>query len=153
MIRFLAPLLALLVACGAGGSAMSATTVELDVYSGRPNPSWTLSRDDAARFERTVGALPPAPPGVWANPLGYRGFVVTGPDGSVVRVHAGAVQISEGGSLTDRADPDQALERWLLSTGGAAIDPPARDAARRALGPWGADRRACQVAASPLPQG
>ena len=50
--------------------------VTLDVFSGRPNPSWELPDHDAdsvvERFAaRATPAAPPAPPR-----LGYRGYVV-----------------------------------------------------------------------------
>jgi hypothetical protein len=52
--------------------------VELDIFSGRPNPTWELD-EQAARTLRElhqelwgVDERPPEPPG-----LGYRGFVYT----------------------------------------------------------------------------
>lgn len=76
--------------------------IELDVFSGRPNPSWTLDDDAAAELLARLGDAPrPPPPGH----LGYRGFLVHRSDvPSTVHVHG-----------------DQALERWLLASGGAHV--------------------------------
>jgi hypothetical protein len=90
--------------------------VELDVFSGMPNPTWTLSRADAALFAERLSALLPGALREQDNPLGYRGLVVdTGAE--VVRVHRGSARISRGGSLVVLADPGRSLERWLFSTG------------------------------------
>jgi hypothetical protein len=92
------------------------TEVELDVYSGMPNPTWTLSAADAALLAEKLDALPPAAPRELGNPLGYRGLVVdTGAE--VVRVHRGTAQVSRAGSIVVRADPGRSFERWLISTG------------------------------------
>jgi hypothetical protein len=56
-----------------------AITIELDVFSGRPNPTWTLTPVQAQELLRVLDAirrdgrkrLPCEPPG-----LGYRGFHV-----------------------------------------------------------------------------
>jgi hypothetical protein len=51
--------------------------IELDVYSGRPNPTFQLSPEAGAELAQKLRSLPasqrePPEPG-----LGYRGFVVT----------------------------------------------------------------------------
>jgi hypothetical protein len=84
--------------------------VELDVFSGRPNPRWELDRQTTSALQRLLrrlkrtAARPPEPPG-----LGYRGFVWM--DGSdVVRAYRGYVR-------TPRAvygDPSMAVEKLLL---------------------------------------
>jgi hypothetical protein len=85
--------------------------VELDVFSGRENPQWSLDPDAEARVGELLERLgppgaPPEPPG-----LGYRGFVVSGSAG-VYRVYRGHV-LTPGGH---RSDPARALEGLLLST-------------------------------------
>ena len=87
------------------------TTVELDVYSGRVNPSWELPAEDSRELARRLAGLataatPPAEPG-----LGYRGFVISSP-GRSVRVYQGVVSVSEGGATHHYRDSGQ-LERWL----------------------------------------
>ncbi len=56
--------------------------VELDIFSGRPNPHWTLGSEQADKLQSQLRELVPVrelvptelpePPG-----LGYRGFVIT----------------------------------------------------------------------------
>jgi hypothetical protein len=108
--------------------------VELDVYSGRPNPTWSLTTVDAARLDREADALPVAPVRGWSNGLGYRGFVVTRENQTILRVQDGTVELTAGGVVSYRVDVDRALERWLLSTGRDTIDVPALAAARQAIG-------------------
>lgn len=50
--------------------------VEIDVFSGRPNPRWKLSRSEVIELQNRIKALrqPTAAPPVPA--LGFRGFVV-----------------------------------------------------------------------------
>jgi hypothetical protein len=84
--------------------------VELDVFSGRPNPRWELDEPAADELRRLLrrltvaAATPPEPPG-----LGYRGFVVTD-DGREFRVHNGYVS----GSGVLRVDPARSVEQFLL---------------------------------------
>ena len=100
--------------------------VELDVYSGRPNPSWQLPPAEAAEFAARLAALPKdasrAPP---APDLGYRGLttrVGAGPRGRVIAVARGTVTVSAGAAPTQYRDDGRALERWLLSTGRGHVD-------------------------------
>jgi len=84
--------------------------VELDVFSGRPNPRWALDghasqqlRELAKRLTSTRQA-PADPPG-----LGYRGFVYSDA--------AGRARVYKGLVATDRgtfADPAFSIERFLL---------------------------------------
>jgi hypothetical protein len=86
--------------------------VELDVFSGRPNPRWELDEKSAATVTRLQSSLhlarraPPDPPA-----LGYRGFKCDGPAGSVL-VYSGYVHTQTG----ILADPLFGVERFLLGT-------------------------------------
>ncbi len=69
-----------------GAAAAPKVVVEVDVFSGAPNPQWTLDANSEARLETLVSHLAPAPGGTApsAPGLGFRGFVVRGLDmGSV----------------------------------------------------------------------
>src|SRR5690349_428791 len=97
-----------------------ALIVTLDVYSGRPNPQWTLAPAESTEFQRRLAALHPlagdaAEP---AAPLGYRGLEVQGGP-APVRVFRGRVTV--GGQ--DFADPRRELERWLIDSGRGSVDP------------------------------
>jgi hypothetical protein len=84
--------------------------VELDVFSGRPNPRWQLDELGAKRLRgllsqlATTATRPLEPPG-----LGYRGFVFTDEMGPT-RAYKGHV-ITPDGLL---ADPSFSIERFLL---------------------------------------
>ena len=84
--------------------------VELDVFSGRPNPTWELDDRWALLLQQlieglpTTGRPPPEPPA-----LGYRGFRV-GLGGSSYRVWGTHVVAPDD----QRADPGRTVETFLL---------------------------------------
>jgi len=94
--------------------------VELDIFSGMPNPTWILTNAEADSFVKQLEALPPTSARELSGNLGYRGFIVQvtqGADRQLVRVQRGTVQISKGGTNVYAHDKDRNLERWLLNTG------------------------------------
>jgi len=94
--------------------------VELDIFSGMPNPTWTLTDREADRFTQRLAALPPAQARALSGNLGYRGFIVQctqGTDTQSIRIQRGLVQISKNDGTVYAADPDRGLERQLLDTG------------------------------------
>jgi hypothetical protein len=109
--------------------------IEVDLYSGRPNPRFALSAAASAGFERRLGALPPLPAdaGGIRDGLGYRGLRVTGLSGGFAKVvvSAGVVEIHDAaGGVTRRADPGRALERWLAEAGSGQLPAADLDAVR-----------------------
>jgi hypothetical protein len=99
-------------------------TVVVEIFSGRPDPSWPLDVFQLAELRtrlktlRATGdrTLPPEPG------LGYRGVHVaiqTGARGEMVAVRQGRVAF-EGRILMDR---DRRLERWLLDTAPVLLEP------------------------------
>lgn len=48
--------------------------VTLEVFSGRPNPSWALSPDEVRELTRRLQGLPPSRQSPAEGDLGYRGF-------------------------------------------------------------------------------
>ncbi len=101
--------------------------IELDIYSGRPNPSWELSPDEAAALLIRLRALPKGTAGAIEAGLGYRGLVVTAPGGVIDgfdRVTISAGSVVGHGLAGDRVlvDTDRSLELWLLHTGRGRID-------------------------------
>ncbi len=86
--------------------------VELDAFSGRPNPRWQINEHDREELLRLQGQLtetnevPIVPPG-----LGYRGFRYS--DGlEAYFVYQGYVRTPRG----VLADPSLHVERFLLDT-------------------------------------
>ncbi len=89
--------------------------VELDVFSGRTNPSWRLGQDQAKALMREISALPPASGQTSRIPgLGFRGFVVTfrGSWSSVFRVFH--TDVSDGHAV--RLDSGRRVESLLQSS-------------------------------------
>ena len=104
-----------------------ATIVTLDVFSGRPNPTWLLPDDHHAKLTERLNAVqqPTAQKasGVLGG-LGYRGFTVRHtPDSPALHsdfhVHEGI--IDKGLKETNLISQDRELESWLLTTAGDAI--------------------------------
>ena len=102
-------------------TGMTQGVVELDIFSGRPNPTWHLSAVQGARLAAMLQALPvtsaAAPPDV----LGYRGFIVCMADPATTRrtcarVYGGTVYPHEGIGAIWRTDQQQRVERFLLET-------------------------------------
>jgi hypothetical protein len=114
---------------------MRATSkVELDIFSGRPNPVWTLIESERDSLAERLASLPPARPRTLSANLGYRGLIVTvpGQDGVAInRVQRGTVETTVGARTTYRDDPGRAFERWLLDTGTAHIAADIREVLRR----------------------
>ena len=60
-----------------GDSLISARVhVELDIFSGNPNPVWILSEADGVLFLKKLAMLPQASAKELDDNLGYRGFIV-----------------------------------------------------------------------------
>jgi hypothetical protein len=97
-------------------AATGEAQVTLGIYSGRPDPSWTLSGAEGAAVEQLIETLPPGFAMVMGG-LGYRGFTVTSGVRTFV-AYLGAVSVTIGsGPTTLRADPGRTVERLLLETG------------------------------------
>ena len=94
--------------------------IELDIFSGMPNPTWTLEEAQADSFVRQMGLLAPTSAAALSGRLGYRGFIVQvadGPDLQLIRIQSGIVHIIQAATTAYRNDKDRGLERWLLRTG------------------------------------
>ena len=99
--------------------------VELDIFSGMPNPTWILTDAEADTFVKLVAALPQTSARELSGNLGYRGFIVEcaqGPNTQLIRVQKSTVQISKGVTNVYADDKDRKLERWLLNTGETHLD-------------------------------
>ena len=108
-----------------GKSIPARCEVELDIFSGMPNPTWILTDAEVDSFVKRLAALRPSSSSELSGNLGYRGFIVQCIQGSkmqVIRIQKGTVQISEGESNVYASDKDRELERWLLNTGKPHLD-------------------------------
>jgi hypothetical protein len=93
-----------------------AAIATLLIYSGVPDPDWSLTQEDLDSLAEIAAVLQPhdgLPP---EGDLGYRGFRVTGPQGTW-RVNAGVVMTPDTAPDTSLADPDRRVERYLLASG------------------------------------
>ena len=104
-----------------GDSLMSARVeVELDIFSGNPNPVWILSKADGVLFLKKLAMLPQASAKELHDDLGYRGFIVevtNETEGCLVRVQNGTIQLSQNDTNVYYRDQNRHLERWLLNSG------------------------------------
>jgi hypothetical protein len=107
-----------------GGSTLppaASTQVTLGIYSGRPDPVWALTRDEADKLAALVAALPVGQGMPPQGGLGYHGFTIaiTAADGTVLTVTAYAKTVAPVGAAADRFWRDDAglVERFLLETG------------------------------------
>ncbi len=92
--------------------------VELDIFSGRPNPSWELSAEDASELavrmtNLTLAGKPPVMGG-----LGYRGFVISNPDKIEglpiqIQIYKRTITTTEK-ELTNYYEDINSIESWLL---------------------------------------
>jgi hypothetical protein len=92
--------------------------VQLDIYSGRPNPTWTLSPAQTEEIGRMLVGLPRAAGAPPEPGLGYRGFLLTNPERTAglpaqVRVAAGTITIEHDGTFEYYRDV-HGLERRLV---------------------------------------
>ncbi|HJU72626.1 MAG TPA: hypothetical protein VJ717_02695 [Gemmatimonadaceae bacterium] len=86
------------------------TVVELDVFSGRPNPRWELDGAASQRLRQLQGDLTSGGPALEPAGLGYRGFVY-GDGRGQVRAYRGYVTTPRG----VLADPSHSIEQFLLN--------------------------------------
>lgn len=94
--------------------------VELDIFSGMPNPTWVLTTAEAETLVRRLAALPRTSASALSGRLGYRGLVVNlkeGAETQLIRVQSGNVQIARGETIVNARDDGRELERWLIETG------------------------------------
>jgi hypothetical protein len=97
---------------------MQKINVELDIFSGRPNPSWELSSGEVSELLRYMAGLTPASKSAIASDLGYRGFFISNPgkiEGLPVKIHIfnGVLAVNEKGSTNYYNDVND-IENWLM---------------------------------------
>jgi hypothetical protein len=102
-------------------------TITLHIFSGRPDPAWELSDDQALELADRISQIQNTtllkPAGLASSLLGYKGFSVNAVREKrldpFIYIHGGVVESDRFGlnRITDVPD----LEQWLLSTAGDAI--------------------------------
>lgn len=128
-VRLVSGLALVLLLAGCGGTATASPStsatpgtgadgpvrVTLGLYSGRADPEWTLTDAEAAALDAALAALSGAVGRPPVGGLGYRGFTIERPDGTVIAFD-GAVAPPGDGDRAYRADPARTIERLLLET-------------------------------------
>jgi hypothetical protein len=94
------------------------------IFSGRPDPTWTISPDDAARLkslwdsmEPYEGTLPPVPV------LGYRGSFLRDSSGREWFAYGGVVTLKTPRGSESRKDTSREFETLLLSLAPPGVIP------------------------------
>jgi hypothetical protein len=97
---------------------MMSAVVTLEVFSGRPDPHWSLTAREEVELDRRVSnASIIRAPARHDEPLGYRGFRIhinaaRGRD-TDIWIYNGCI-VARGQTRKDRG---RYIERWLLKTG------------------------------------
>lgn len=101
-------------------------TVTLHIFSGRPDPAWELSDEQALELADRLNKIPNTTllkPSGLAGSLGYRGFSVMAVREKLldphIYIHGGIVDRERFDLNRITNNPD--LEEWLLGTAGEAI--------------------------------
>lgn len=122
--------------------------VEIDLFSGRPNPVWDLTAAEVPALRARLEALPAGAPAALPNRLGYRGLRA-GPlevkPGAAEPVSANPIiALDVGGGVIKATrrdgtevylmDTGRSVECWLLTVAQGRVDEPIRHAALADLG-------------------
>jgi hypothetical protein len=103
----------------------AADKVELDIFSGRPNPTWVLTPAQASDLTSRIARLHPATAvGQRPDNLGYRGFIVqtttaSSPSSAMdrtIRAYSGIVEVVDSTGTAYYRDPQRQIELWLLTS-------------------------------------
>jgi hypothetical protein len=107
--------------------------VTLGIYSGRPDPTWTLTDAEASTLDTMLAALVDLTDTPLVGGLGYHGFTIVGPTGTLA-AYGGAVAPPGEGPRAMKSDPTRSIERFLLETSRAYVTPAEYAAAERGIG-------------------
>ena len=109
-----------------GISKSSKYTAGVSVFSGRPDPTWTLSEEvgnellrlfeDLERYEGSAISAPP---------LGYRGAFLRDDAGNEWFAYRGVVTLTSSHSSDARKDPSRQFERSVVASIPEGLIPPA----------------------------
>lgn len=100
--------------------------VEVDAFSGRPNPGWNLSDHEAAQLVERLAKLVETVPQDRSIPqgLGFRGLKISGlPGYDSLVVYRDVVESSQMNRRHQWTDSSRSLEQFLLQTARGHLDP------------------------------
>ena len=119
--------------CDAVGSIFDQPTlkvvkakVTLNIFSGRPNPTWALSSKDANQLLSKINELPKSNSTSSLDGLGYNGFQVelthsASPKSKIIS-DKGLVIYSNNGTNYYFSDSQRLVEKFLLKSGKSTLD-------------------------------
>ncbi len=102
--------------------------VEVDMFSGRPNPHWELTVPESQEFARRFQSLSAHKGEGFVNEgLGYRGLIVRESGEEVegdrdIVIYQGLVVAKRQDKSQQFTDQNRALEKWLIQTGEGRLD-------------------------------
>lgn len=102
--------------------------IEVDVFSGRPNPHWELTEQESNEFVQRFQSLPPSSgEGTLKEGLGYRGLIVSVPGKEIegfqeIVISNGLVVARRDNQPQKFVDKNRVLEKWLFQTGKGRLD-------------------------------
>lgn len=94
--------------------------VELDIFSGVPNPQWHMAEPDREKFLKLLQKLPQQETEEMGTPgLGYRGFIVFETKEQhcafdKLTIYRGSIKATKTDSVIQLVDKDRTVEYWLL---------------------------------------
>lgn len=103
---------------------MESYTGQVQIFSGRPDPTWEVDEDDARQLEAIWHELKPYLEDVPSVPsLGYRGSVLRLNAECAYIVYRGVVTREWYGNTESRHDKQRQFERRLLATAPPSVVP------------------------------
>lgn len=109
-----------------GISKSTKYTAGVSVFSGRPDPTWTLSEEVGNEMLRLFAGLESYDEtAVSAPPLGYRGAFLRDDAGHEWFAYRGVVTLTSPHGSDVRNDSDRAFERALVASMPEGLIPPA----------------------------
>jgi hypothetical protein len=96
-------------------SASAPTRIELGIYSGRADPQWQLTAEQAQALDQLIASLPTHTGAPASGGLGYHGFSIIRSDTTQIAFQ-GTVASSDPKTDTYRVDATFSVERFLLDT-------------------------------------
>ena len=102
--------------------ARAAVKVVLGLYSGVADSTWTLTDEEARELVAALAGLTRVSGTAAAGGLGYHGFSIIGPDGTLVAFE-GTVTSVDSDPPYYLDDPGRTIERFLLETARTHVKP------------------------------
>jgi hypothetical protein len=101
-------------------------TAGVSIFSGRPDPSWSLDEEAGSRLQQLFDSLEKYEgPRVSAPPLGYRGVFLRDNAGHEWFAYREVVTLKEANRSEARKDAGRQFERAIVASAPEGLIPPA----------------------------